>query len=172
MQKYSQVFSWLLCLKRVSLAMRDLWSQISCTAASANRASKQNAAAKQTPECVSGNAASQLSELQNSAIGSTSTGVTNVADQKGQASQDSQNRQQEVKRRINALQLFRHEAAQFAAALQSYMQAQLLGTCWQQLQDDIQVSNPWFYLSVHMLQQNMHSQQKSVKQTFLFWYRV
>lgn len=138
-QQYSQVFSWLLCLKRVSLAMRQLWSQISCTTASANRASRRNAAAT-----------SQLSEPQGSATNSTNTGMTDAAEQPGQASQEHQSRQQECKQRINALQLFRHEAAQFAAALQSYMQAQLLGTCWQQLQEDIQVGNACSHVSVHM----------------------
>lgn len=142
-QQYSQVFSWLLCLKRVSLAMRQLWSQISCTTASANMASKRHAAANKT-------ATSQLSEPQGSATSSTNTGMTDAAEQPGHASQEHQSRQQEVKRRINALQLFRHEAAQFVAALQSYMQAQLLGTCWQQLQEDIQVGNACSHVSVHM----------------------
>ena len=45
-----------------------------------------------------------------------------------------------VQHRLRILQLFRHEAAHLVAALQAYMQGQLLGTCWDQLQSTIVVS--------------------------------
>ena len=46
-----------------------------------------------------------------------------------------------IQQRLRLLQLFRHEAAHFAGVLQAYMQGQLLGTCWQQLQNSIKVSS-------------------------------
>ena len=45
-----------------------------------------------------------------------------------------------VQQRLRILQLFRHEAAHLVAALQAYMQGQLLGTCWHQLQNAVMVS--------------------------------
>ena len=45
-----------------------------------------------------------------------------------------------VQQRLRILQLFRHEAAHLVAALQAYMQGQLLGACWHQLQRAITVS--------------------------------
>ena len=45
-----------------------------------------------------------------------------------------------LQRRLRILQLFRHEAAHMVAALQAYMQGQLLGTCWDKLQSTVMVS--------------------------------
>ncbi len=42
--------------------------------------------------------------------------------------------------RLRTVQLFRHEAAHLAGVLQAYMQGQLLGKCWQQLQSSVQVN--------------------------------
>ena len=47
-----------------------------------------------------------------------------------------------AQQRLRALQLFRHEAAHLISALQAYTQGQLLGNCWQQLQQNIRVSPP------------------------------
>ncbi|KAL0023111.1 hypothetical protein WJX77_002676 [Trebouxia sp. C0004] len=43
-----------------------------------------------------------------------------------------------MQQRLRTVQLFRHEAAHLAGALQAYMQGQLLGKCWQQLQSRVQ----------------------------------
>ena len=45
-----------------------------------------------------------------------------------------------AQQRLRILQLFRHEAAHLVAALQAYMQGQLLGTCWHHLQSAVMVS--------------------------------
>ena len=44
-----------------------------------------------------------------------------------------------VQQWLRKVQLFRHEAAHLTGVLQAYMQGQLLGRCWQQLQNSIQV---------------------------------
>lgn len=45
-----------------------------------------------------------------------------------------------LQQRLRTVQLFRHEAAHLAGVLQAYMQGQLLGKCWQQLQSSVQVN--------------------------------
>lgn len=45
-----------------------------------------------------------------------------------------------VPQKLRTLQLFRHEAAHLVAALQAYMQGQLLGTCWHEMQSAVMVS--------------------------------
>lgn len=45
-----------------------------------------------------------------------------------------------VQNRLRILQLFRHEAAHLVAALQAYMQGQVLGACWHHLQTVVLVS--------------------------------
>lgn len=45
-----------------------------------------------------------------------------------------------VRNRLRILQLFRHEAAHLVAALQAYMQGQVLGACWHHLQTVVLVS--------------------------------
>ena len=45
-----------------------------------------------------------------------------------------------MQQRLRTVQLFRHEAAHLAGVLQAYMQGQLLGKCWQQLQSSVQVN--------------------------------
>ncbi len=45
-----------------------------------------------------------------------------------------------MQQRLRTVQLFRHEAAHLAGVLQAYMQGQLLGKCWQQLQRSVQVN--------------------------------
>lgn len=139
MQQYSQVFSWLLCIKRVSLAMRQLWTDLSCTTASANNSSRRDTAARPSGSSGFADAAAYSMHQGTVAAGSSDRQEGTLSREPGQTSPDSQGRQQEVRQRVKVLQLFRHEAAQFAAALQSYMQAQLFGQCWQQLQNDIQV---------------------------------
>ena len=51
-----------------------------------------------------------------------------------------------AQQRLRALQLFRHEAAHLISALQAYTQGQLLGKCWQQLQQRIQVSSAYLQI--------------------------
>ncbi len=46
-----------------------------------------------------------------------------------------------MQQRLRTVQLFRHEAAHLAGVLQAYMQGQLLGKCWQQLQSSVQVNS-------------------------------
>ncbi|KAL3160660.1 hypothetical protein ABBQ32_010579 [Trebouxia sp. C0010 RCD-2024] len=91
-QQYSAVFSWLLCLKRVSLLMRNMWLDLASCARWSNQAPAQGCEA----------------------------GGVGVADA--------------VQNRLRILQLFRHEAAHLVAALQAYMQGQVLGACWHHLQ--------------------------------------
>lgn len=136
LQQYREVFSWLLCLKRVSLAMQQQWSDLSCTTASANRASQQNAAAPSSRASTFAQPAAEAASIQGvvAAASGYSTGQA-----QGQDQHAGHSRRQEIRQRINTLQLFRHEAAQFAGALLTYMQSQLLGTCWQQVQSDLQV---------------------------------
>ena len=59
-----------------------------------------------------------------------------------------------LRERLRILQLFRHEAAHLTAALQAYMQGQLLGECWTQLEAHIKVSllDMMSCLSVNMRQ--------------------
>ena len=45
-----------------------------------------------------------------------------------------------VRNRLRILQLFTHEAAHLVAALQAYMQGQVLGACWHKLQTVVLVS--------------------------------
>lgn len=45
-----------------------------------------------------------------------------------------------LQQRLRTVQLFRHEAAHLAGVLQAYMQGQLLGKCWQQLQSSVRVN--------------------------------
>lgn len=132
-QHYSQIFSWLLSIKRVSLAMRQLWSDFAHTGTSTEKAHAHVMTAPQ-----SGATARDIQH--SSAVDSTSHRQSRDSSLQPEASEHGQSREQEVRQRVKVLQLFRHEAAHFAAALQSYMQAQLLGQCWQQLQEDIQVS--------------------------------
>lgn len=98
-QQYGAVFSWLLCLKRVSLLMRNLWLDLAACA-----------------RWWSSQASSRGSEAQGASMGAV------------------------VQQRLRILQLFRHQAAHLVAALQAYMQGQLLGTCWHQLQSLVTVS--------------------------------
>lgn len=94
-QQYSAVFSWLLCLKRVSLLMRNMWLDLVSCARWSHQAPAQ-----------------------------------------GSEAADAE------RHRLRILQLFRHEAAHLVAALQAYMQGQMLGACWHRLQSIIMVSCP------------------------------
>jgi len=103
-QQYSAIFSWLLCLKRVALLMRELWIDLG--------------AVQQADQTV-------RSRHQLGTEGVKTPPDVPVA---------------VLQQRLRTVQLFRHEAAHLAGVLQAYMQGQLLGKCWQQLQSSVQVN--------------------------------
>jgi len=104
-QQYSAIFSWLLCLKRVALLMRELWVDLG--------------------------AMQQADQTRRSRHQIDVEGIETPPDVPGAVMQQ----------RLRTVQLFRHEAGHLAGVLQAYMQGQLLGKCWQQLQSSVQVNS-------------------------------
>ena len=126
--QYNAIFSWLLCLRRLALMMTELWSDLVTLDAELQRhiRSKPSGARHGSAELSTG--AGHLAESSDGQAASTRAAL-------------GSNALATAQQRLRALQMFRHGAAHLVAALQAYMQGQLLDKCWQQLQETVQVSD-------------------------------
>ncbi len=122
LEQYSSIFNWLLCLKRVALLMRHLWTYLGSLETTLKHPDQG------VPSGTQGDPSQGPGQSQSGTQADPSS-VRSKADLPGP-----------VLQRLRTLQLFRHEAAHLSGVVQAYVQGQLLGKCWQQLQDTIKVA--------------------------------